>query len=671
MATDMIGRVFSGRYKLTERIGTGGMAEVYRAEDTVLGRVVAVKVMLPQYAADKEFTDRFRQEAASAANLQNPYIVNIYDWGQDGQDYFIVMEYVRGSDLKSAIKAKGAINQRKVAEIAYQVCQALSTAHAQDIMHRDIKPQNIMVQPDGNVKVMDFGIARAKNSVKNHTSSVLGTAHYISPEQAQGKDITQASDIYSLGCVMYEAATGQLPFDGEDAVSVAMKQVNEKPQAPRSIKSDIDPDLEKIIGMAMNKNPEKRFTTARDMQNALGDYLAGRPVRFGSSPDKTAVIAGVGGAAAGMAAGAAMAGAAYGDSPDKTGVMSPDEVQQRAQKNYRADDNRGGKPKKPEKTPEQKAAARKKKLIIFGIIAGILAVFLLVWFLILKEVPDCVGKNVDEAKSMIEEFNYEVGDIEMKHDANVGENDVISQNPMAWMRSTHGSKINLVVSLGPEMANVPDVKDKSRTEATDILERAGFKVELTEDAYDKDIEAGKVCKQDPEGGTKAPKDSTVKITISKGKESGQVPDVVNYSEADARAALEGAGFSVKVNREYSDRVDQGFVMSQNPGGGQKADKGSTVTITVSKGSDMVEVPNVVGQSYESAKSTLQSAGLNVATSGVGSKVVGQNPVSGNRVSRGTTVTLTLGSNDSNFILDVNIPVLNQVVSFFCRFFSIL
>ena len=223
----MIGRVFNNRYQITERIGIGGMAEVYRAQDNVLGRMVAVKVMLPQYAADQSFTQRFKQEAASAANLQSPYIVNVYDWGQDEGTYYIVMEYVRGSDLKTAINQRGAINQRKVAEIGSQVCQALSVAHGLDIIHRDIKPQNIMVQPDGNVKVMDFGIARAKNSTKEQTSSVLGTAHYISPEQAQGKELTATSDIYSLGIVLYESATGKLPFDGPDAVSVAMKQLRE------------------------------------------------------------------------------------------------------------------------------------------------------------------------------------------------------------------------------------------------------------------------------------------------------------------------------------------------------------------------------------------------------------------------------------------------------------
>ena len=295
MTGNMIGRVFNNRYQITERIGIGGMAEVYRAQDNVLGRLVAVKVMLPQYAADQSFTQRFKQEAASAANLQSPYIVNVYDWGQDEGTYYIVMEYVRGSDLKTAINQRGAINQRKVAEIGSQVCQALSVAHGLDIIHRDIKPQNIMVQPDGNVKVMDFGIARAKNSTKEQTSSVLGTAHYISPEQAQGKELTAASDIYSLGIVLYESATGKLPFDGPDAVSVAMKQVQDEPVPPRELNPEIDPSLEAIIMKAMAKNPMDRFATAKEMRSALNDYLAGHPVVLGGgfTSAQTQVMGGV------------------------------------------------------------------------------------------------------------------------------------------------------------------------------------------------------------------------------------------------------------------------------------------------------------------------------------------------------------------------------------------
>ncbi|MDO5329336.1 MAG: Stk1 family PASTA domain-containing Ser/Thr kinase [Coriobacteriia bacterium] len=632
MAENMNGRIFSGRYKLTERIGTGGMAEVYRADDTVLGRVVAVKVMLPAYASDAEFTERFRTEAASAANLQNPYIVNIYDWGQDNQDYFIVMEYVRGSDLKSGIQQRGALSQKKVAEIGMQVCQALSAAHNQDIIHRDIKPQNIMVQPDGNVKVMDFGIARAKNSTKTQTGSVLGTAHYISPEQAMGKDLTAASDIYSLGCVMYEAVTGQLPFDGPDAVSVATKQVNDKPVAPHTIRKDIDPDLESIIGMAMNKDPKSRFTTANDMQNALRDYLSGRPVNLGSSAAKTAVIGGVAGAAAGAAIGAAAA-----SQPDKTGVMPAGAVKDnrsRQQKNYTK--NSGKKTKNP---------SRKKKKIAIGVaIAAVIAIIVGIFiFNNGNQVPDVVGKQLDDAKTIITQEGFEVGKIDKVYNSEKPENEVISQDPGSFFKQPKGTKINLVVSLGAEMVTVPDVLGKSRSEAQDILEKAGFKVKLGDEQNSSKYEAGKVMSQDPEGNKQAPKDSTITIVISKGAESVNIPNVVGMSESAASHAIESAGFVCNINYDTSDTVDEGYVISQYPNSGNKADKGSTVTITVSKGSGAVTVPNVVGMSFEQAKSTLQAAGFNVSVSGSGNKVISQSPVSGNRAQKGSTVTITLGT----------------------------
>jgi len=241
----MTGKVFNGRYEIKDRIGIGGMAEVYRAQDSTLGRVVAVKVMLPQFAADPSFTQRFRQEAASAANLQSPYIVNVYDWGHDDDTYFIVMEFVRGSDLKTAIQQRGAINQRKAAEIGSQVCQALTVAHNQDIIHRDIKPQNIMVQPDGNVKVMDFGIACLSNGA-NPSNEAIGSVHYISPEQAKGDYTDNRSDIYSAGVVLYEMLTSRLPFDGADPVSVAIQHFSAVPLSPREIDPEIPEALEQI-----------------------------------------------------------------------------------------------------------------------------------------------------------------------------------------------------------------------------------------------------------------------------------------------------------------------------------------------------------------------------------------------------------------------------------------
>ena len=225
-------RVLGGRYLLKDKVGTGGMATVYRAQDQVLDRTVAVKIMLPQYAGDATFAARFKQEAQAAAGLSSPYIVGVYDWGKDGDTYYIVMEYLRGTDLKSGIKSHGALDPKKVAQIGSQISSALSVAHKHEIIHRDIKPQNIMVLPDGNIKVMDFGIARAKNSHLTQDNNVLGTAHYVSPEQTRGQDLGPTSDIYSLGVVMYECATGRVPFDGDDAISVALKQVNELPVPP-------------------------------------------------------------------------------------------------------------------------------------------------------------------------------------------------------------------------------------------------------------------------------------------------------------------------------------------------------------------------------------------------------------------------------------------------------
>lgn len=249
-------RVLGGRYLLKDKVGTGGMATVYRAQDQVLDRTVAVKIMLPQYAGDATFAARFKQEAQAAAGLSSPYIVGVYDWGKDGDTYYIVMEYLRGTDLKSGIKSHGALDPKKVAQIGSQISSALSVAHKHEIIHRDIKPQNIMVLPDGNIKVMDFGIARAKNSHLTQDNNVLGTAHYVSPEQTRGQDLGPTSDIYSLGVVMYECATGRVPFDGDDAISVALKQVNELPIPPSQINSGVDATLSASSSSAWRRTPQ-------------------------------------------------------------------------------------------------------------------------------------------------------------------------------------------------------------------------------------------------------------------------------------------------------------------------------------------------------------------------------------------------------------------------------
>ena len=569
----MIGRVFNNRYQITERIGIGGMAEVYRAQDNVLGRLVAVKVMLPQYAADPNFTQRFKQEAAAAANLQSPYIVNVYDWGQDEGTYYIVMEFVRGSDLKTAIIERGAINQRKVAEIGAQVCQALSVAHGLDIIHRDIKPQNIMVQPDGNVKVMDFGIARAKNSVMTQTSSVLGTAHYISPEQAQGKDLTATSDIYSLGIVLYESATGRLPFDGPDAVSVAMKQVNDLPVPPREINPDIDPSLEAIIMKAIAKNPAERFATAKDMRLALNDYLAGRPVNLGEgfTSAETVVMGGVV-PPVGVADGTAVMPAMGGVNP-----TSPTS----AQRSYNANNTSGKKNNK------------KTIAIVIGIIAALAVVGGIAFALMSGggddkdkiAVPSVVGQTVDEATAAIEEAGFELGKVEESFDDKVESGKVISQDPKGDSKQAKGTKINLTVSKGVQEITVPDLTGMTADQAQKALTASGLKYAKGAAEYSDTVEKDHVARQDIAAGENVAKDTVVTYYLSLGSEGIEVPNVVGMSRGNAVTTLNNAGLIVDTDNYTYEASDQpeGTVLAQTPAAGSKLQKDGLVALTLSKG----------------------------------------------------------------------------------------
>ena len=622
MAGSMIGRIFNNRYQITECIGVGGMAEVYRATDNVLGRVVAVKVMLPQYAADENFARRFKQEAASAANLSSPYIVNVYDWGQDDGTYYIVMEFVRGSDLKTAIKERGAINQRKVAEIGSQVCQALSVAHKQDIIHRDVKPQNIMVQPDGNVKVMDFGIARAKNSTMDKTASVLGTAHYISPEQAQGKDLTPASDLYSLGIVMYEAATGKLPFDGPDAVSVAMKQVQEAPALPSEIKPDIDPGLEAIIMKAMAKNPSERFATAMEMRYALNDFLMGRPVNVGGfTSAQTAVIGGMGGMSSAQTQ--VMGGVAPAGGVDGTAVMPvADGV---GQGGMPVAGGAGGSTSYRSSNTAKKGPNKKAVGIIVAIIA-VVAIAAIAAFALGGTggntgnipVPNVIGKTLDEATQEIEAAGLEVGNVSERSDDKVEEGQVASQDPVAGTKRAEGDRVNLVISSGTSQSPVPDVTNKTADEARKILTDAGFQVQAGAAKYSDTVEKDRVVQTDPAAGQSIPKNSVVTYYLSLGKEGTEVPNVVGSSLGSATTTLSNKGFNVTSESVYSDSAPVNQVISQTPNAGELAKEGDTVHLVVSAGPDpatqepeQVNIPNLIGWTVSDAKYQLESLGFTV------------------------------------------------------------
>ena len=603
MAENLIGRTLNNRYQIIERVGVGGMAEVYRAQDNVLGRTVAVKVMLPQYAEDEQFTARFRQEAASAANLSSPYIVNVYDWGQDSGTYYIVMEYVRGSDLKTAIKQRGAINQRKVAEIGSQVCQALSVAHNMDIIHRDIKPQNIMVQPDGNVKVMDFGIARAKNSNADKTGAVLGTAHYISPEQAQGKELTSASDIYSLGIVMYESVTGQLPFDGPDAVSVAMKQVQEMPVPPSQINPSIDPSLEAIIMRAIEKDPANRFATAQEMRSALNDYLAGRPVAFGDFNGALTAVIGVPDVPPISPAYAA----------EKTSVM-PSVDQQYGQSGHGngcgVDHGNGHASKSYREDATASKKGGKKGAAVAIAAVAVIAVIAVVAFALLSRgsgditVPYVVGKTQAEATAAITSAGLQVGNITEAYDEKVEAGKVISQDPKGETKANDGAKVNLVISQGGEQVTVPDLENMTANKARAALQKLGLKDASGTAEYSDSIDKNHVARQEPAAGSKVSKGATITYYLSAGKEGKDVPDVKGKSEGDAMAILQNAGFKVTTQYESSSTVDQGKVISQTPEAGSSQKEGDTINLTVSTGKSTHSVSASAGAGGSVSPSSL-------------------------------------------------------------------
>ena len=630
----MPGKVLGGRYQVQDRIGTGGMATVFRGRDDVLGRTVAIKTMLPQYATDPSFAARFKQEAQAAAALQSPYIVSVYDWGKDGDTYFIVMEYLRGTDLKSGIRKHGALDCKKVAQIGSQIAQALSVAHKHDIIHRDIKPQNIMVQPDGNIKVMDFGIARAKNSHLTQDNSVLGTAHYVSPEQTQGKELGPTTDIYSLGIVMYESATGQVPFKGDDAISVALKQVNEQPMPPSQLNPNVDPSLEAIILKCMQKDPAARFQTADELNRALRDYLAGR-------------LSAVAGATAAMT------------SPIAAGVtnrLEPGEgataVSPRIQR-----DNRYRPQTATEQAAEQEAErerkhSRNKKLGIFAAIA-LLAVIGAVVAALLNSgtknypIPNLSGLTKDQAIEAIEKdghFQYKFSE---QYDSNIAAGYVVDQNPNQGRDFPEGTVINFTVSKGPAPAaevTVPDLSNMTPEEAEAELAKYKLTGKSGNSEPSDDVEVGHVCRQSPGAGTSAKAGDTITYYLSSGPNEVEVPNVSGYSENNAKSALKSAGFTdVTVVYDNSDTVASGLVVRTDPSAGTKTAANQTITVTVSTGpSDKrIDVPYVVGESYSDARYELASAGFNVTLAdgcSANGTVTYQSVTS--KAEKGTTIVLT-------------------------------
>ena len=633
----MPGMILGGRYQVQDKIGSGGMATVYRGLDEVLGRTVAIKTMLPQYASDPSFAARFKQEAQAAAALQSPYIVSVYDWGKDADTYYIVMEYLRGTDLKSGIRKHGALDCKKVAQIGSQIAQALSVAHKHDIIHRDIKPQNIMVQPDGNIKVMDFGIARAKNSHLTQDNSVLGTAHYVSPEQTQGKELGPTTDIYSLGIVMYEAATGQVPFQGDDAISVALKQVNEQPKPPSQLNPAVDPSLESIILKCMQKNPAARFQTADELYHVLRDYLAGRMQAVNSA---TAMLAA-------QATNKIERGA--GVQPIKSGTATLPRVERT---------NRYRVQSATEQAAEEEEARerRHRRNVILGVLGALLAIGVAVFVMFsalgsraaMKQVPNLIGRTQEEAIALIEQNGFDVGNVRGGYSKDYEEGLVFDQTPTSTQMAEEGSKIDIMVSQGEspvDQVEVPDLSNMTQEEAEAKLAEYGLTPRRGDDRPDDNIESGKVCGQNVEPGEMVARNSTITFYLSSGAEPIEVPDVTGQDADAAEKALTDLGLKVKRDYAHSSSDAEGTVIRTDPTAGTEVEKDHEVTIYISQGPEpvdtTVDVPYVIGSDYSIAYTKLTSAGFSVAlTQGSSASGVVTDQYPTGTAAEGATITLT-------------------------------
>ena len=585
------GTFLSDRYEILGKVGSGGMSDVYKAKCHKLNRYVAVKVLKQEFSEDKNFVSKFRAEAQAAAGLSHPNIVNIYDVGEDSGLYYIVMELVEGITLKTYIEKKGRLDVKEAVSIAIQVAQGIQTAHSHHIIHRDIKPQNIIISTEGKVKVTDFGIARVANT-NTINSDVMGSVHYASPEQARNGFVDEKTDIYSLGIVMYEMVTGRVPFDGESTVAVAIQHLQEEMVVPSAYAPGLPVSIEKIILKCTQKSPDRRYNSISDLLMDLKKALI--------SPDEDFVVM-----------------VPLGQQ-DKTRVMKPDEVEsiKEQTRSIYYQEEKEEEEDEPEEDEDDEGFLNpkmEKAVTIMGIVAAIIIVVIIVYiggsFLGLfkfgdkkkeekkpeedqvqqeeesekVEMIDLKGYTYDEAQDALNTIHLGIKRGGEESSEEYPEGQIISQSEEEGTMVDKNTTIQVIISSGVGEFDVPDVKGKPKSEAESTLRNAGL-VPVFDYQFDDSIPNDQVISQSPDAGARAKKGDTVTVMLSKGRETFQVPDVRNKPEAEAREELAAAGIEVvSTSSDYADDIPEGNVISQSLTPGKTVEKGTQITLVISLG----------------------------------------------------------------------------------------
>jgi beta-lactam-binding protein with PASTA domain/tRNA A-37 threonylcarbamoyl transferase component Bud32 len=633
----LIGTVFDGRYRIVRKLGAGGMADVYLAEDQELGRHVAIKILNDRHAADDQFVERFRREAKNAAGLSHQNIVSIYDRGTAEDTYYIAMEFLDGRSLKEMIVGRGPAPIKTAIDYARQILAAVGFAHRNGIVHRDIKPHNVIVSPEGRLKVTDFGIARSGASQMTEVGSIIGTAQYLSPEQARGSPVDQTSDLYSVGVVLYEMLTGQVPFTGDTPLEIAMKHLSAVPTPPSEQRPDVPHDLDLVVLRALAKNPDERYQTAEEFDADLTRVAGGLPVGAETADAATAVLAGSGVLAAAPTA-------IVTRPPPPQGTTAPT------------------RPAPPGRTPPAgyygyEGPPRRRRPIWPWILSLLLlaAAGGAAWFAYTK-IQDQLNANKPVTVPFVEGMRESLATEKIREasltpspqrafDDTVQKGYVISQSPAAGEKLNKNDTVEITVSKGKETVTVPSVIGKSRDDAVSTLANAGLnpKVFLVPSASKPE---NTVIAQDPQGGNTVVKGTRVRINVSSGPATVSVPNVIGLQFGSALTQLQNAGFSV-ARRDVNSEEAKGIVVNEEPSG--SAPPGSTVTLSVSKGPQTSTVPDVTSQDEQSARDTLQAAGFKVKVQhqdvndpSLEGIVLDQTPTGDTQAPPNSTVTITVG-----------------------------